>query len=72
MDSEPFANRIIKQFIDHLLGGEPEPKDWDLSLIRVVFRSLGGSWQAIYGGDIDQTTLLEKVVTNWGAYKKNA
>lgn len=37
--------------------------------MRVVFRHGGGSWTELMGGDIDQLTLLERVITTWG---KNA
>lgn len=66
------ANRIIKQFSDHLLAGAANPEDRDYQVMRVVFRRLGGNWQAVYNGDIQQIKMLEKVVTGWGASKKKA
>lgn len=70
MDDAPavplvFAERVIRQFVDHLLGGGTvRPRDY--MVMRLVFRKLGGSWDKIVHGDIEQITMLEKVVTNWG------
>lgn len=70
-DPQPtiLANRILKQFTDHLLGDlELEAKDF--LLMRVIFRKLGGSWESAYLGDIKQLKLLEKIVVKWGANRK--
>lgn len=77
MDSPPdqpivLANRVIKQLTDHLLAGAVTPEEEDFNIIRVVFRKLGGNWTDLYKGDIEQTKLLEKVVTNWGITKQKA
>jgi len=59
-----FANRVIQQFADHLLGGVSiKPRDY--ALMRLVFRKLKGNWQLLTQGDIQQLTLLERVVTGW-------
>ncbi len=77
MDTPPeqslvLANRVIKQLSDHLLGGVVTPEPDDYRIMRVIFRNLGGNWTGVYSGSIDQLTLLEKVVTGWGAYKQKA
>lgn len=78
MDDRPteapliLANRILKQFSEHLLAGAATPENHDYQVMRVVFRRLGGNWEAVYHGDIRQITMLEKVVTGWGASKKKA
>jgi hypothetical protein len=61
-----FANRVIRQFADHLLGNDLiiEPKDF--MVIRVVFRKLGGNWVDLIQGNIKQLEVLERVLTNWG------
>lgn len=64
------ANRVIKQLSDHLLGGVVTPEAEDYLIMRVIFRRLGGNWQGVYNGSIDQLTLLEKVVTGWGTHKQ--
>lgn len=74
MDDAPFvplvfANRVIRQFADHLLGGVTiKPKDY--TLMRLIFRELGGQWDGFIHGDIEQITMLEKVITRWGKAKK--
>jgi len=68
-DNKPlnFANRIIKTLIDnhykdeHFLVGQN-----DYATIRVVFRKLGGSWEKLVHGDVEQTRLLARVVKVWG------
>jgi hypothetical protein len=70
VDSAPlvplvFANRVIRQFADHMgLGGSIKPRDY--MMMRLVFRKLGGEWDKVVHGDIQQITLLEKVITRWG------
>ncbi len=74
MDDAPavplvFANRVIRQFADHL-GITQTIRPRDYMIIRLVFRKLGGQWDAFIHGDIKQITTLEKVITNWGKVKK--
>jgi hypothetical protein len=61
-----FANRVIRQFIDHLLGPDMIATTEDFLKMRVVFRRLGGNWSAFQCGDIVQILLLEKVIAAWG------
>lgn len=74
MDDAPtvplvFANRVIRQFADHLgITQTLHPRDY--MIIRLVFRKLGGQWESFIHGDIKQITTLEKVITNWGKVKK--
>ena len=56
-----FANRVIRQFADHMLGPETEISDEDFRVMRVVFRYCGGAWAPLMGGDIKQLTLLERL-----------
>lgn len=61
-----FANRMIRQLIDHLLGSDViATKDHYLA-IRTVFRSLGGSWSQLVSGHIDHVRLLTQIVLGWG------
>ncbi len=62
-----FANRVIRQFADNMLGAETKIEGPDFRLIRVVFRHLGGSWASLMNGDIKQLTLLEALIRGWGA-----
>lgn len=71
MDDAPqqpllFANRLIRQLIDHLLGVEVVALPVDLTTIRTAYRAAGGSWEAILLGDIVHTRLLEELVIAWG------
>jgi hypothetical protein len=60
-----FANKVIKQLIEHLFADDFKVKSADYESIRVVFRSLGGSWDQLGLGDIKQLDLLTKVITGW-------
>lgn len=69
-DSSPkpkiLANRIIQQMAEHMLAGVGalEPKDY--MVVRTVFRSADGSWEAITAGDKDHLELLKEIVLSWG------
>lgn len=62
-----FANRVIRQFLDHLLGPDLIATSQDLMNLRVVFRKSGGNWERLQQGDIVQLLLLEKLLTAWGS-----
>jgi len=61
-----FANRLIRQIVDHSFGADLviEPKDY--LTMRTAFRSLKGSWDRVSLGDPAQLDLLKQVVTQWG------
>jgi hypothetical protein len=61
-----FANRVIQQVVDHMLlpGTEITPNDF--MLIRVVFRSAGGSWASFADGDTAHAEILKSVIKSWG------
>lgn len=61
-----FANKVIRQMVDHMLEGRSMEKKDYLS-IRTVFRSCKGSWQEIIDGNIKHLKLLADVVVGWGA-----
>lgn len=63
------ANRVIQQFVDHLLGGG-ELSNKDFLAIRLIYRKCGGLWVELTGGNIVHLLLLEKVVNSWGTFKK--
>ena len=70
MDDRPkppriFANKVIRQLIDHLFADGFKVKANDYASIRVVFRTLGGSWDQLGLGSMKQMDLLTKVVTGW-------
>lgn len=72
MDDKPkppriFANKVIKQLISHMFADSFKLKASDYQAMRVVFRSLGGTWSAIWHGDMKQLELLQKVVKGWAS-----
>lgn len=60
-----FANQVVEQFADHLVGRKPKPNDF--SVIRVTFRKLRGSWVELCSGNILHLMLLSQVVRAWGS-----
>lgn len=70
MDERPkqprvFANKVIKQLIEHMFADDFKVKGPDYDSIRVVFRHLGGSWDQLGLGSLEQLELLQKIVTGW-------
>lgn len=61
-----FANRVLKQVIEHALGEDIVIEYDDYHALRVAFRSCDGNWGAIIAGDIKQIELLSKIVIAWG------
>jgi len=61
-----FANRIIKQIVQHTLAPDMiiEPKHY--MAIRTVFRKMGGSWSNLASGDQTSVELLKSIITAWG------
>jgi len=70
MDAPPppsqLANRIVRQFIDHLFGDDMISNREDFLAIRTVYRQMGGTWQAIDSGSKEAIAILEKIVIAWG------
>lgn len=69
-----FANRVIRQYTDHLVGDDTILLPKDYQVIRLVFRWFKGSWESLLQGDILQNRLLERIITVWGKgaqHKKN-
>lgn len=63
---QQLANKVIKQMIEHLFANGFVVDKADYLAIRVVFRQLGGLWEALVDGDSTQIAILEKIVTSWG------
>jgi len=61
-----FANRVIRQMIDHMLAEDmiAEPKDY--LTMRTAFRAKGGSWSAIGEGSTKDLETLKDIVIEWG------
>lgn len=61
-----FANKVIRQIADHLLGSDVILSPKDFSVLRVVYRRLGGTWEKLIGGDLKSLKILEDVIIRWG------
>jgi hypothetical protein len=65
-----FANRVIRQFADHLLGEDVFLLPEDYRALRLVFRWCQGSWERLELGDIVHNRLLVTIITTWGKKPK--
>lgn len=70
IDSTPelpllFANRVIRQLVDHMVSGDMVLEDPDFDVLRKVFRQCGGIWEKFLNGDPLHNELLKTVVTVW-------
>jgi hypothetical protein len=61
-----FANRIIRQLVQHMVAEDMVIDLQDYLAIRVVFRACGGSWIKFGEGDLKQFELLKAIVLAWG------
>lgn len=61
-----FANRVIRQMVDHMLSDDMITEPDDLIAIRTAFRANGGSWGRIGEGDVEQYDKLKNIITAWG------
>jgi len=61
-----FANRVIRQLIDHSFGEDLIVDPDDFLTMRTAFRSSGGSWVSIGDGDTSHLDKLKNIVTAWG------
>lgn len=61
-----FANRVIRQLVDHQFSDGMLIEPADYASIRVVFRQKGGSWESLWHGDFKQLESLNSIVLAWG------
>lgn len=61
-----FANRVLKQVVQHMLSEDIVVDPDDYTAMRVAFRTCGGIWEEVGQGNIVHLELLKKVVTAWG------
>lgn len=61
-----FANRLIRQVVDHSFGSDLLVEPNDYLAIRTTFRSLKGEWQEVLQGSPKHLDILKQVVTAWG------
>ena len=69
-ESMPFANRLIGQFLSHMVGDEAEISDMDYMAMRTVFRNSSGDWEKLFQGDPVQHELLKTVAMAWANGRK--
>lgn len=61
-----FANKVIKQMIEHILSEDMVVRLRDYLALRSVFRQCGGSWEKLVDGDQIHIELLKRIITEWG------
>lgn len=61
-----FANRVIRQMVDHSFGDDLTLELKDYQVIRVAFAALGGNWQLLAMGALPHLEALKQVITYWG------
>ena len=66
-----FANRVIRQYADHLVGDDAILLPKDYQAIRLAFRWVGGSWERLGHGDIVHNRMLSRILTVWGSSAKH-
>lgn len=60
-----FANRIIRQLVDHMASSDLVIDESDFNNLRSVFRRCQGSWEKLLSGDPVHTELLKLIVSTW-------
>ena len=56
-----FANRVLRQFVDHMIDEQMVILPRDFTVLRTTFRSYKGSWEQLTLGDIQQMRLLSRI-----------
>ena len=60
-----FADRIIRQLVDHMVGEDTVTEDIDFLSIRQLYKIRKGSWEAFLNGDPSHNNLLKDIVVAW-------
>jgi hypothetical protein len=61
-----FANKVILQFVQHILAEDMVIEPDDYMAIRLVFRQAKGSWDELANGSLVMVELLQKIISAWG------
>ena len=61
--------RVMRKILDTTFPNKIEHRVSEYELINRVFKKAGGSWEAVFLGDVNQITLLKKVLKV--AFKKH-
>jgi hypothetical protein len=67
-----FANHVLRQMAEHMLGDTCAMTRDDFVALRVVFKQCGGSWVKVESGDLVHIELLKKIVLSWGMLPETA
>jgi hypothetical protein len=62
------SHRIISKIVGQKYGDKVEKKAPEFDKISKVFQKMGGSWERLFYGSLQDVTLLKKVISI--AYKK--
>lgn len=58
--------KVIRTYVDHLLGSQYLLGPQDYWVIRRAFKIAGGRWEAIIRGSLPHNTILEEIIKVWG------
>jgi hypothetical protein len=61
-----FANKVILQFVQHILSDDMVIEPEDYMVLRLVYQKAGGSWDQLASGDVVMLGLLQKIISAWG------
>ena len=61
-----FANKVILQFVQHILAEDMVVEPEDYLVLRLVFKWCGGSWSSLADGDVVMLELIQKIISAWG------
>ena len=61
-----FANKVIIQFVQHILAEDMVVEPEDYLVIRLVFKWCGGAWDQLAEGNVVMLELLQKIISAWG------
>lgn len=70
LEPKIFANKVIQQLMDHLFGGTISLQKKDFELMRLAFTQMGGVWQGLFEGRIEDFEKLMKIVEAFGSSER--
>jgi hypothetical protein len=65
-----FANHVVRQMVDHMMGEGVLLDPSDYMVLRTAFRTLGGVWRSVSDGDLEHLDKLKNVVTTWAQMRQ--
>jgi len=61
-----FANKVIRQMVQHMVSEDMVIEPRDYLAVRSVFKKCGGSWEKLVSGEQVHIELLKEIVSGWG------